>query len=261
MSEITKACKTCWVCDACGGSMKANCGCCDCEQCDGTGTSLAYDEAPYPEPGCKVCSGTGRVPDIEGSLRAEVEKLTYDVGVMKALGEAFIEEIARLTTDRDMWKAAAQREPSDNPGIMDTLNAFYYQAAQEGTRNGLLWMLAADCGIQGTYARFYQMHPEHQRDYHTYSNARAAALNLMSAVKAVADASKLDRLTKLVRSAEMMLQIGQFDGRGPYWQGPCCPECGGSRATGHREGCDRAKWLKEYDAWNEEADGAALRRG
>lgn len=79
MSEtITKACETCWVCDACNGTMKASCGCCDCEFCDGTGTSLAPGEAMRPEPDCRACHGTSRVPDVEATLRAQVARLTEE---------------------------------------------------------------------------------------------------------------------------------------------------------------------------------------
>ena len=52
MSEITKACET----------------------CKGSGDAPGF----LPGHPCKPCSGTGRVPDVEATLRAEVARLTEE---------------------------------------------------------------------------------------------------------------------------------------------------------------------------------------
>ena len=103
---------------------------------------------------CPGCEGAGVVPDVVGQLQAKV---------------------AELTEERDRWKSLVQKELPEAPGMMDTLHTGYYAGAQQGDMDGFLWMMATDARIQGTYAAFYQRHPEHQRGYWNYENAAAAA--------------------------------------------------------------------------------------
>lgn len=79
MSEITKA----------------------CERCSGRGTTVKHDletriDRTYT---CYVCSGTGRVPDVEATLRAEVARLTEERDSSNRTAESRREAIVALMVD------------------------------------------------------------------------------------------------------------------------------------------------------------------
>lgn len=90
--------------------------------CNGTGYGdSAYDgEGPHPKP-CPNCSGTGRVPDVEATLRAEVARLTEELDLTtRALNLHEIElrraceEIVNLKSDlRVMDELLVQKDKRD----------------------------------------------------------------------------------------------------------------------------------------------------
>lgn len=55
--------------------------------------------------------------------------------------------------------------------------------------------------------------------------------------------AEVERLTERDKAAEAMFRDGEWNGRGQYWFGPCCPNCGGTTDTGHGADCPRAAWL------------------
>lgn len=145
---------------------------------------------------CPDCKGAGVVPDVVGQLQTEAARLRADrdawaeahQGACESHSDAIslCEEyktaltaahakVKQLTEERDHWKSLVQKELPEAPGVMDTLHTGYYAGAQQGDMDGFLWMMATDARIQGTYAAFYQRHPEHQRGYWNYENAAAAA--------------------------------------------------------------------------------------
>ena len=64
-----------------------------CESCAGEGVRW-YDGSLG---GCNGCSGTSRVPDVEGQLRAEVARLTEHVETLGAALKATAGDVVHLT--------------------------------------------------------------------------------------------------------------------------------------------------------------------
>ena len=82
MSEITKACP-------------------DCAKRDGT---IHFDKH------CKLCNDSGRVPDVEATLRAEVARLTEERDYLKGECDAFNAQVKRMGAGMQEEHQAHQAE-------------------------------------------------------------------------------------------------------------------------------------------------------
>jgi hypothetical protein len=99
MSEITKACET----------------------CDATGKAIDFDVPTCQWPDvdcidCPDCKGTGRVPDVGATLRAQLdaarlmcERLDSALRTKEGESAELRAEVARLTEERDYYKSERER--------------------------------------------------------------------------------------------------------------------------------------------------------
>lgn len=79
-----------------------------CETCDGTGATSQWDPKTcrWPRADCVDCSGTGRVPDVEATLRAEVARLTNERDAWRGSSARWAEDCTRLTAEVERFRAS-----------------------------------------------------------------------------------------------------------------------------------------------------------
>ena len=78
----------------------------ECQCCHGTGRL----HSAYWEADCGVCDDTGRVPDVEATLRAEVARLTEDNAYLKGECDEFHAQVKRMGAGMQEEHLAHQAE-------------------------------------------------------------------------------------------------------------------------------------------------------
>jgi len=90
---------------------------------------------------------------------------------------------------------------SKRPELPDIsgLRKLYYAAAELGSVDGILWMLAADVVIQRAYATFYRTAPSEQAEDHNEAGCDTAASMLAAFIHTLATAGKDREATRAGR--------------------------------------------------------------
>ena len=78
--------------------------------CDNPNCAWAHFMAKAPPANCPDCNGTGRVPDVEATLRAEVTRLTEDNAYLKGECDEFHAQVKRMGAGMQEEHLAHQAE-------------------------------------------------------------------------------------------------------------------------------------------------------